>query len=223
MASLAYLPALMPMSRALLALVIVSTVVGTSHCLNQDGDVVILGDTNFDQLTSTGVWLVDIYAPWCSHCQQLEPTWHALAREMDAHGVNVAKVDGMQNKVLMKRFGVVGFPSIFLLRDGQTWQYTGMRSVGELKDFALKGYRQATPMPFHKAPNSLAGRLIGMLHSFPALAKRAYDFLKEEKGFSDMTIISGVLLIPLAIGMVFICFLDAMYTRQPHLAHQHIE
>eukprot|EP00879_Flechtneria_rotunda_P027064 GHRR01028926.1.p1 GENE.GHRR01028926.1~~GHRR01028926.1.p1 ORF type:complete len:186 (+),score=40.10 GHRR01028926.1:135-692(+) len=132
MASLAYLPALMPMSRALLALVIVSTVVGTSHCLNQDGDVVILGDTNFDQLTSTGVWLVDIYAPWCSHCQQLEPTWHALAREMDAHGVNVAKVDGMQNKVLMKRFGVVGFPSIFLLRDGQTWQYTGMRSVGEV-------------------------------------------------------------------------------------------
>jgi hypothetical protein len=27
--------------------------------------------------------------------------------------------------------------------------------------------------------------------SFPALAKRGYDFLKEEKGFSDMSIIAG--------------------------------
>jgi hypothetical protein len=27
--------------------------------------------------------------------------------------------------------------------------------------------------------------------SFPAFAKRGYDFLKEEKGFSDMSIIAG--------------------------------
>lgn len=27
--------------------------------------------------------------------------------------------------------------------------------------------------------------------SFPALAKRGYDFLKDQKGFSDMAIIAG--------------------------------
>jgi hypothetical protein len=34
---------------------------------------------------------------------------------------------------------------------------------------------------------------------------------------------AGVLLIPLTIGAVFICVLDAMYTRQPHFDHQHYE
>jgi hypothetical protein len=34
---------------------------------------------------------------------------------------------------------------------------------------------------------------------------------------------AGVLLIPLTIGGVFICILDAMYTRQPHFDHQHYD
>jgi len=58
------------------------------------------------------------------------------------------------------------------------------------------------------------------------LAKRGYQYLKEEKGFSDMAIMSGVLLVPLAIGAVFICVLDAIYTRHPHLdeaQHPHHE
>lgn len=46
---------------------------------------------------------------------------------------------------------------------------------------------------------------------------------QEDKGFSDMTIISGLLLVPLALGGLGICILDVMYTRQPHLAHQHYE
>eukprot|EP00882_Tetradesmus_deserticola_P010318 GHRQ01010899.1.p1 GENE.GHRQ01010899.1~~GHRQ01010899.1.p1 ORF type:complete len:208 (+),score=38.12 GHRQ01010899.1:849-1472(+) len=93
----------------------------------------------------------------------------------------------------------------------------------QMKAFSLEGYKKATAMPFHKSPNSILGRAIGILHSFPALAKRGYDFLKDEKGFSDMAIIAGVLVIPLTIGAVFICVLDAMYTRQPHLNHQHYE
>lgn len=62
----------------------------------------------------------------------MEPAWAALATELKRHGIQVAKTDGMQNRVLMKRFGVLGFPSIFLLRDGATWQYTGMRSVQDV-------------------------------------------------------------------------------------------
>jgi hypothetical protein len=38
----------------------------------------------------------------------------------------------MKNRVLMKRFGVTGFPSLYLLRNGQTWQYTGMRGVADV-------------------------------------------------------------------------------------------
>jgi hypothetical protein len=34
----------------------------------------------------------------------------------------------------------------------------------QLKAFALEGYKKATPLPFHKSPNSILGRAIGMLH-----------------------------------------------------------
>ncbi|WIA43954.1 hypothetical protein OEZ86_010346 [Tetradesmus obliquus] len=207
----------------LCALLVSAACLHPAHCLVKEGDVIILSDDDFDRETASGIWMVDIYAPWCSHCQQLEPAWRAFATEMKAHNVKVAKVDGMKNRVLMKRFGVTGFPSLYLLRNGQTWQYSGMRGVADMKAFALEGYKKATPLPFHKAPNSIMGRAVGMLHSFPALTKRGYDFLKEEKGFSDMSIIAGVLLIPLTIGAVFICVLDAMYTRQPHFDHQHYE
>lgn len=36
------------------------------HCLpKKEGDVIILNDDNFDRETATGVWMVDIFAPWC--------------------------------------------------------------------------------------------------------------------------------------------------------------
>ncbi|KAF8061102.1 coq9 [Scenedesmus sp. PABB004] len=200
--------------RALAALLLLlpglSAAAAAGAALPREGDVLVLSDDTFDSATATGVWLIDIYAPWCSHCQQLEPAWHALASEMAAHGVKVAKVDGMRNRVLMKRFGVTGFPSIYLLRGGQTWQYAGMRSVPDMKAFALGGYKAASALPFHKAPNSLVGRAVGILHSFPSYAKAGYEFLRHEKGLSDGAIVAGVLLVPLAIGAALLCALDAL-------------
>lgn len=42
------------------------------------------------------------------------------------------QIDGTKNRVLMKRFAVMGFPSIYLLRGGQTWIYESARSVPEV-------------------------------------------------------------------------------------------
>jgi hypothetical protein len=57
----------------------------------------------------------------------------------------------MKNRVLMKRFNVLGFPSIYLLRDGSTWQYTGSRTVqdvsamgvGSMTNFQFRGSCEA--------------------------------------------------------------------------------
>jgi hypothetical protein len=36
-------------------------------CLVKEGDVIILSDDDFDRETASGVWMIDIYAPWCVH------------------------------------------------------------------------------------------------------------------------------------------------------------
>ena len=46
-----------------------------------DRDVVVLTDTNFDDVIygSKDIWMVELYAPWCGHCKALEPEWNAAA------------------------------------------------------------------------------------------------------------------------------------------------
>jgi thiol-disulfide isomerase/thioredoxin len=186
--------------------------------------VVDLDDGTFDQLTRSGAWMIDIYAPGCIHCQKLEPTWRELANALEADGVRVAKIDGTRNRVLLMRFAVEGYPSIFLVRDGQAWQYQGSRTVPALRHFALSGHKASRPLPFHKSPVSAMGRTMGVLHSLPALARRAYAHFKDEKGFSDAAIIGGALAAPLALGGLAICALDAIYTRRaPPGVHDHYE
>jgi hypothetical protein len=34
----------------------------------------------------------------------------------------------------------------------------------QMKDFALRGYKSATSLAFHKAPNSAVGRMMGMVY-----------------------------------------------------------
>lgn len=45
-------------------------------------DVIELNESNFDALTGSGMWLVEFYAPWCAHCQALEPELAAAAAKV---------------------------------------------------------------------------------------------------------------------------------------------
>ena len=59
-----------------------------------DKDVVVLTQSNFDELVlgSKDIWLVEFYAPWCGHCQKLEPEWNEAASKLKGK-VKVGKVD----------------------------------------------------------------------------------------------------------------------------------
>jgi hypothetical protein len=50
-----------------------------------------------------------------------------------------AQVDGTRNRVLLMRFGVEAYPSIFLLREGKTWQYEEARTVQRVRRRAGPG------------------------------------------------------------------------------------
>jgi protein disulfide-isomerase A6 len=59
-----------------------------------DKDVVVLTQSNFDELVlgSKDIWLVEFYAPWCGHCQKLEPEWNEAATKLKGK-VRLGKVD----------------------------------------------------------------------------------------------------------------------------------
>ncbi|GES98401.1 protein disulfide-isomerase domain [Rhizophagus clarus] len=105
---------------------------------NPLGTVVLLNASNFDLLTKTGIWFIKFFAPWCTHCQRLAPTWEELGHELQ-YKVNVGKVDCTVDSGLCQRFNVQGYPTLKLLQSpDDIIEYKGSRQLSSLRDFAEK-------------------------------------------------------------------------------------
>lgn len=57
---------------------------------------------------------IDFYAPWCSWCQKLEPTWQALAEEVEDEDlpISIVKVDCVAIPALCKQQKIHSFPTM---------------------------------------------------------------------------------------------------------------
>ncbi|PRP79724.1 putative protein disulfide-isomerase [Planoprotostelium fungivorum] len=104
--------------------------------------VVTLTEENFDDLTSDGNWFIDLYAPWCGHCKRLDPIWERLAHELEGE-VHLGKIDATEHSALGQRFNLRGYPTLRFLTGGDMIEYKGGRTFEELREFAMRGYRQA--------------------------------------------------------------------------------
>ena len=109
-----------------------------------DKDVVVLTDSNFDEvvLGSKDIWLVEFYAPWCGHCKKLEPEWNEAATKLKG-SVKLGKVDATVEEKLAQRFGIKGYPTIKVFdygsgkSDSRARDYEGIRDAGAILNFAL--------------------------------------------------------------------------------------
>ncbi|XP_073123442.1 protein disulfide isomerase-like 1-4 [Henckelia pumila] len=84
-----------------------------------DGDVKIVVGNNFDEivLDESKDVLLEIYAPWCGHCQSLEPIYDKLGKHL--RGVDsliIAKMDGTTNE--HPRAKPDGFPTLLFFPAG---------------------------------------------------------------------------------------------------------
>eukprot|EP00850_Spirogloea_muscicola_P004077 SM000017S02817 [mRNA] locus=s17:445956:449971:- [translate_table: standard] len=87
--------------------------------IEDDGDVKIVVGKNFDSivLDESKDVLLEVYAPWCGHCQELIPTWLRLAKRFSSvDSVVIAKMDGTTNE--HPRISVEGFPSLLFYAAG---------------------------------------------------------------------------------------------------------
>lgn len=62
--------------------------------------------------------LVDLWAPWCGPCKQMEPVLEAVAKRFRGQLV-VAKVDVDEHPEVSQRFAVQGIPTLLLVDDGE--------------------------------------------------------------------------------------------------------
>ncbi|ERL92534.1 hypothetical protein D910_09847 [Dendroctonus ponderosae] len=63
-------------------------------------------------------WLVDFYAPWCSHCVHFEPEFRTVAQRLDGK-VRSAKIDCEAHRIFCGYQGVSGYPAVRLYMSPQ--------------------------------------------------------------------------------------------------------
>ncbi|KAG5271345.1 hypothetical protein AALO_G00178690 [Alosa alosa] len=117
--------------------------VGQSEWPTQDfaktSDVLELGDADFDYIAAEhDTMLVEFFAPWCGHCQRLAPEYETAATQLKAK-VPLAKVDCTVNSETCGRFGVNGYPTLKIFRNGEeSSAYDGPRTADGIVSYMSK-------------------------------------------------------------------------------------
>lgn len=103
--------------------------------------VQVLTADNFDKNVlsdpANGLWFLKFYAPWCGHCKKMAPTLDKVAPYLSGK-MAIGKIDCTQYKPLCSRYGVSGFPTLKVYRDGDVFDYPGERHADAIIEFAEK-------------------------------------------------------------------------------------
>lgn len=91
-----------------------------------------LTDSTFDTAVSTGVSLVDFWAPWCPPCKMQGPIVEKLADNYDGKAL-IAKVNVDEEGQSASKYGVASIPTLVLMKDGkEVTRFVGLRQEQEL-------------------------------------------------------------------------------------------
>uniref|UniRef100_A0A3P8WVA1 protein disulfide-isomerase n=1 Tax=Cynoglossus semilaevis TaxID=244447 RepID=A0A3P8WVA1_CYNSE len=103
------------------------------------GDVLELGDADWDYLAPEHqTMLVKFYAPGCGHCKKLSPEFEKAASRLKGT-VRFAKVDCTSQTETCSRFGITGFPTLKIFRNGRdSGLYDGPRTTDGISQYMKK-------------------------------------------------------------------------------------
>jgi len=106
-----------------------------------EDDVLVLTDANFhSNIKQHEVILVEFYAPWCGHCKALKPAYEAAATRLKENDppIPLAKVDCTVETKVCQEFGVSGYPTLKIFKNGEfSMEYGGPREENGIVNYMI--------------------------------------------------------------------------------------
>ena len=94
--------------------------------------VIELDENGYDDVTKSGVVLVDFWAPWCGPCKMQTPILEKVAAELGGKAV-IGKVNVDEHPALAAKYGIRSIPTLILLKDGENKkQFVGLQQQAAL-------------------------------------------------------------------------------------------
>ena len=75
-------------------------------------------DQSFKNKTSTGVVMVDFWAPWCGPCRMVAPVLEDLQKEMGER-VSIVKMNVDENPETATQSGITRMPTLMVFKNGE--------------------------------------------------------------------------------------------------------
>lgn len=76
-----------------------------------------VNETEFKEVATNGVVVVDFSATWCGPCKMLAPVYDEASEDMADKAVFL-KVDIDESPNLAQQYGITSVPSVVVLKDG---------------------------------------------------------------------------------------------------------
>ncbi|OJD16622.1 protein disulfide-isomerase domain [Emergomyces pasteurianus Ep9510] len=109
--------------------------------------VLQLDASNYDRLIAQSSYasIVEFYAPWCGHCQNLKPAYEKAAKNLEGLAkVAAINCDDDSNKQFCGQMGVQGFPTLKVITPSKqpgkplVEDYQGARTAKAIVDYVVE-------------------------------------------------------------------------------------
>ncbi|KAK7470599.1 protein disulfide-isomerase precursor [Stygiomarasmius scandens] len=106
---------------------------------NDTSDVLSLVASDFEaKVNPESLILVEFFAPWCGHCKALAPHYEEAATALKEKNIKLAKVDCVDQAELCQAWGVQGYPTLKVFKNGTPTDYGGPRKADGIISYMVK-------------------------------------------------------------------------------------